>query len=144
MTRQSVRSRFERHHVDAFSAPIGYRGSLSGLDIKPIEAFGKVEHTFYIQTNHAGQSARCSGKALESHVAGGVPLGPVLLGDIREHAVARRKLKTTDELCEELLETNDRVEIAGGTIQADNHIAAAIREFFENREEDLGLIVAWA
>ena len=68
----------------------------------------------------------------------------VLLDDVREHAVAGRQLEAPHDLLEQLLEPDDRVEVVGRRVEPDDDVAAAVREPFEDREQDLLLVVAGA
>ena len=144
MTRDPVRPRLERHHVDALGGAVGHRRSLARLEIQPIEAPREVEHTVDVQADHAGKRPRRAGEALESDVDPRVRLRLVLLDDVRQHAVAGGQLEAPDDLCEQLLEPDDRVEIVGGRIEADDHVAAAVRQPLEDREQNLLFVVSRA
>ena len=81
-------------------------------------------------------------ETLESDVDPRVRLRRVLLDDVRQHAVAGRKLEAPDDLFEQLLEPNDRVEIVGGGIETDDDVAAAVRRALQNRKQNFLLVVS--
>jgi len=68
----------------------------------------------------------------------------VLLDQVRQHAEAGRQLQSPHHLLEQLLETHDGVDVVRGGIEADDDIAAPVREPVEDREQDLALVVARA
>src|SRR5262249_51607347 len=65
-----------------------------------------------------------------------------LFDDVGENAEPRRQFEPPRDLFEKLLEAYYAVEVVGGRVEPDDDIAAAIAEAFEDREEDLLVVVA--
>ena len=68
----------------------------------------------------------------------------MLFGQIGEHAVACRQLEALNNPLQQFFEANDRLDVIAGRVEPDDHIAAAVREAFENRKQDLVFVISWA
>ena len=79
---------------------------------------------------------------MEGDVDARVAACAVLLDDVREDAVAGRQLEDADDTLEELLEADDGLDVVSRGIETDDDVAASVRQSFENREQDLGLVVS--
>ena len=143
-TRHAVGARLQRAHVDALGGAVGDLGALAGLEVEAAERARQVGDAVHVQAHHPGEGPRRAGQALKADVHDGVALRRVLLDQIGEHAEARRQLEPPHHLLEQLLQPDDGVEIVGGRIEADDDVAAAVRQAFEDRQQDLALVVAGA
>src|SRR5262245_18054786 len=128
---QTIRARLERDHVDAFGGPVGHFRTLAGLEIEAVEVARQLDHTIHIEAHHARERSGRSSQALKTDIHPRVLSRIVLLDNVGEHAVAGRKLEASYDLLEKLLEANNRVEVVGGWIEADDYVAATISESFE-------------
>ena len=142
--RHAVGARLERAHVDALGGAVGDLGALAGLEVEAAERARQLGDAVDVQAHHPGERPRRAGQALKADVHRGVALRRVLLDQVREHAEARRQFEAPHHLLEQLLEPDDGVEVVGGRIQADDDVAAAVRQPLEDREQDLALVVAGA
>ena len=68
MPGDAVGTRFERHHVDAFSRAVGDGRSLSGLEVAAVESARQFQDAVDVEADHAGQALRGPGQALEADV----------------------------------------------------------------------------
>ena len=68
----------------------------------------------------------------------------VLLWQVGQHRVARRQLEALNDPLQQFFEANDRVDIIAGGVEPDDHVAAPIRQTFEDGEQDLVFVVSRA
>ena len=142
--RQAVGTRFQCHHVDALSRAVGDLRSLAGLEVETVEAAREIGDALDVESDDSRERFRRSCQALEAHVHPRMRPGARLLDDVGKHAEARRQLQSLDDGSEQLLEPHDRLEIVARRVQAEDHVAAAVGETLENRQQDLLLVVARA
>ena len=142
MPRRAIRARLERHHVHAFGGAVGHLRALTSLEVQAIEVAREIDDRVNIETDHPFQGTRRSRQALEGDVDARVAACAVLLDDVREDAVAGRQLEDADDTLEELLEADDGLDVVSRGIETDDDVAASVRQSFENREQDLGLVVS--
>jgi hypothetical protein len=64
--------------------------------------------------------------------------------DVGQDAVAGGERETLDGAGQQLFEGDDGVEVVGGGIEPDDHVAAAVGQALENREQDFVGVVAGA
>ena len=65
----------------------------------------------------------------------------VLLQNVRQDTVAGWKTEAPDDLFEQLLEPDDRIEIVGGGIETDDDVAAAVRQPLQDRKQNFLFVV---
>src|SRR6187551_1768563 len=87
-----------------------------------------------VEPHHPSERLGRPCQALEPDVHAGVALRRVLLDQIREHAEAGRQCEAADRLLEQLLEPHDGVELVGSRVEADDDVAASVREPLEDRK----------
>ncbi len=55
VTRDAVRSRFQRAHVDPLGCAVGHLRPLPGLEVQPVEAAREVEHAIDVEAHHPSE-----------------------------------------------------------------------------------------
>ena len=68
----------------------------------------------------------------------------MLLHDVGQHAEAGRQSQPIDEASQLFFEPDDRVDIVAGGVHSEDDVATAIRQPFEDREQDFLLVIARA
>jgi hypothetical protein len=142
--RHSIRARFERHHVDAFGGAIGDRRPLAGFEVAARKSARQIENAVDVQADHARERLRRPRQALEPDVNRRALSRARLLDDVREHAVPRGEAQPLDDAAKEIFQVDDGVHIVACRVQADDDVAAAVGEPFEDRQQDVVFIVARA
>ena len=144
MSGDAVGARLERDHVDALGRAVRHRRSLAGLEVQTVEVPRDLDELVHIEANHARERARRAGETLEPDVDARAALSLPLLDNVREHAVAGRKVQPPHDLLEELFQPNDAIDVVRRGIESDDDVAAAVGQTFEDRKENLLIVVTGA
>ena len=144
MSSHAVGPRLERDHVDPLGVAVGHLGPLSRLEVEAIEGAGQLGESVDVKADHPGQRPRRAGQALEADIHACPQAGGVLLDDVGQDAEAGGESETFDDAGQQLLQGDDGVEVVGGGIEPDDHVAAAVGQTLENREQDFLWVVTRA
>src|SRR5690349_10381156 len=89
-SRNPVRSRFERNHINTLGGLIGECGTLTRLEVEPVKSRRKSEQSINIEPHHPRYCLRGSGKTLKANIHFCLGARSGLLNDIRQHTESSR------------------------------------------------------